>query len=103
MGPEQLLAPTTSIGAPAPYWLLVALKVLGFTLHIAVMHLWLAGIVLALGWRAAKSGFARTLGARLMNQMPLIISLGVNLGIVPLLFLGFLLLVLKVHICHHPS
>lgn len=87
MGPEQLLAPTTTIGAPAPYWLLVALKALGFTLHIAVMHLWFAGIVLALGWRAAKGGFARTLGGRLLNQMPLIISLGVNLGIVPLLFL----------------
>jgi len=36
------------LGSPAPYWLLVALKVLGFTLHIAMMHLWLAGLLLAM-------------------------------------------------------
>jgi hypothetical protein len=84
---QLLIGPETSLGSPAPYWLLVTLKVLGFTLHISVMHLWFAGLILAMGWRASKNEYARRLSARLLNQMPVIISVGVNLGIVPLLFL----------------
>jgi len=84
---QLLMGPETGLGAPAPYWLLVALKVLGFTLHISMMHLWFAGLILALGWRMSRHEYARKLGARLLTQLPLIIALGINFGIVPLLFL----------------
>lgn len=84
---QLLIGAETTLGAPAPYWLLVGLKVLGFTLHISMMHLWFAGLILALGWRASRHEYARKLGARLLNQLPLIIALGINFGIVPLLFM----------------
>jgi hypothetical protein len=86
MHPETLISPESPLGLPAPYWFLVLFKVLGFTLHAVFMSLWFAGIVLAMlmAWRGGPH--ARTLSRRLMIQMPVIIGLGVNLGIVPLLF-----------------
>jgi hypothetical protein len=87
MDPTVFLAPESALGSPAPYWLLVSLKVLGFTLHLGPMHLWFAGLLLAALLRQFGGVQARLLSERLMAQMPLIISIGVNLGIVPLLFL----------------
>lgn len=86
MDPTTLIGPSSPLGYPAPYWFIVALKVLGFTLHMVPMHLWYAGILLAmlLYWRGGEG--ARRLSRRLMEPMPIIIALGINFGIVPLLF-----------------
>ena len=86
MDPQSLIGPESPLGYPAPYWLMAVLKVLGFTLHATAMGLWYAGIPVALllRWRGGQS---RLLSRRLMNPMPVIIALGINFGIVPLLFL----------------
>ena len=83
---QSLIGPASPLGYPAPYWLMATLKVLGFTLHATAMGLWYAGIPVALvmRWRGGRS---RLLSRRLMNPMPVIIALGINFGIVPLLFL----------------
>lgn len=87
MDAQSLIAPVNALGYPAPYWFLVFFKVLGFTLHMVPMNLWYAGILIAMFLRGSRSEYARTLSARLMSQMPFIIAFGVNLGIVPLLFI----------------
>jgi hypothetical protein len=87
VNPAELLAPASPVGAPAPYWLLVAFKVLGFTLHLLAVHLWWVGLAVALGVRRRGGEFGQRWAKRLLKQMPLIIAAGVNLGIVPLLFL----------------
>jgi hypothetical protein len=51
------------------------------------MNLWYAGIVVAMLLAIFGGEHARRFAARLMTQMPVIIALGINLGIVPLLFL----------------
>ena len=86
MDPQSLIGPASPLGYPAPYWLMATLKVLGFTLHATAMGLWYAGIpvALVLRWRGGQS---RLLSRRLMNPMPVIIALGINFGVVPLLFL----------------
>jgi len=86
MDPTQLIGPASPLGYPAPYWFLVLFKVLGFTLHTVPMNLWYAGLILAvlIYWRGGPN--AKRLSGRLMNQMPIIIAYGINLGIVPLLF-----------------
>lgn len=86
MDPQSLIGPESPLGYPAPYWLMAILKVLGFTLHATAMGLWYAGVPVALflRWRGGQS---QLLSRRLMNPMPVIIALGVNFGIVPLLFL----------------
>jgi hypothetical protein len=86
MDPTTLIGPSSPLGYPAPYWFLVLFKVLGFTLHVVPMSLWYAGIILAMlmYWRGGEH--ARHLSNRLMKQMPIMVALGVNFGIVPLLF-----------------
>jgi hypothetical protein len=85
MDATQLLAPPTPLGYPAPYWFMALFKVLGFVLHMGPMNLWFAGILLAMLLRG-RGEHARRFSDRLMNQMPIIIALGINFGIVPLLF-----------------
>jgi len=87
MDPMTLIGQSSPLGYPAPYWFLVMFKVLGFILHMVPMHLWFAGILIAMHFRMSKHEYARTLSNRLMKQMPIIIALGVNFGIVPLLFM----------------
>jgi hypothetical protein len=86
MNPTELIGPSSPLGYPAPYGFLVLFKVLGFTLHLVPMNLWYAGIVLAMLLHGLGDEHARRLSARLMQQMPIIIALGINFGIVPLLF-----------------
>ncbi len=86
MDASMLAGPSTTLGYPAPYWFLVFFKVLGFVLHMVPMHIWFAGIISSMFISRYGSAHARRLALRLMNQMPIIISAGVNLGIVPLLF-----------------
>jgi len=78
-----------ALGLPAPLWLLFSLKVFGFWLHQFFMNLWLAGLPVAL-LLARRPGAAGEAGSRLLKGMPIFIALGVNLGIVPLLFLQVL-------------
>ncbi len=86
MNPSDLIGPASPLGYPAPYWFLVLFKALGFALHMGPMNLWYAGIVLALLMRWRGNEAARRWSNRLMKQMPIIIALGINFGIVPLLF-----------------
>lgn len=86
MNPTDLIGPTSPLGYPAPYWFIVFFKTLGFALHTIPMNLWYAGLILAVGLHVLGGEHARRWAARLLNQMPIIIALGVNLGIVPLLF-----------------
>jgi len=86
MDPHTLLDPTVSSGIPAPWWLIQFFKVLGFVLHMVPMNLWYVGIALAvfLHWRGSQHG--RQFAKRLIRQMPVWVALGINFGIVPLLF-----------------
>jgi hypothetical protein len=86
MDPRALIAPSSPFGSPAPFWFVQLFKVLGFALHTVPMNLWYAGMILCvlMHWRGGEH--ARLLASRLVNQMPVIVALGVNLGIVPLLF-----------------
>lgn len=77
---------TQSLGPlPAPLWFIQLFKVLGFILHLIPMNLWLAGMLLVvLLYR--RQGPGQRWAKRLALQMPVIVAFGVNLGIVPLLF-----------------
>jgi len=63
------------------------MKTIGFTLHAMPMNLWYAGIVVAMLLTVVGGEQGRRFSARLMRQMPVIIALGINFGIVPLLFI----------------
>ncbi|MCE5267567.1 MAG: hypothetical protein LLG00_06760 [Planctomycetaceae bacterium] len=107
--PRMLVDQAQAAPLPAPVWFIELFKVLGFTLHAVPMNLWYAGLLIAL-WLRLRGGkgdshhlpeqrdgccaqtriasfFARQFGDRLLRQMPVIIAVGVNLGIVPLLFI----------------
>jgi len=86
MDPTRLIGPSSPLGFPAPYWFMAVLKVLGFTLHLIPMNLWFAGILVAMILRG-RGEHPRRFAHRLMTQMPVIVALGVNFGIVPLLFI----------------
>ncbi len=81
---------TTLQPLPAPVWFVLFFKILGFILHMLLMNLWLVGLPLALflHWRGSEN--ARLWGSRLILQMPIYITFGVNFGIVPLLFIQLL-------------
>jgi hypothetical protein len=86
MNPANLLPPPDILGLPAPLWFIQFFKVLGFSLHMVPMNLWFAGILVSAALLLLKNPHARHLSDRLMNQMPIIIALGINFGIIPLLF-----------------
>lgn len=77
------------LGLPAPAWLLFGLKVFGFWLHLVFMNLWFAGLVVAL-LLARRHGPLGQAGRSLLRGMPVFVAMGVNAGIVPLLFLQVL-------------
>jgi len=85
--PASLIQQQLASPLPAPVWLVQTFKTLGFALHAVLMSLWYAGLPSALVLRFLGSEPARFQGRRLIRQMPVIIALGINLGIVPLLFL----------------
>ena len=86
MDPQSLIDATRFPAVPAPFWFIQFFKVLGFTLHAVPMNLWYAGVVLAMVLRAAGPEHGKRFAGRLMAQMPVVVAYGVNLGIVPLLF-----------------
>ena len=87
MDPAELLAPPSAQGAPAPFAILQTLKVAGFFLHMGPMHLWYAGLTLAAALSlGSRSPHGQRVAARLGKAIPIAIALGINLGLVPLLF-----------------
>lgn len=82
----SMLIDPTSVALPAPFWFIQFFKWLGFTLHIIPMNLWYAGMLVALWLHLGRNQHARRFAARLLQQMPIIVALGINFGIVPLLF-----------------
>lgn len=84
---HDLITPLGPTGVPAPFWLVEGLKVLGFALHLVPMNLWYMGLLLAVGLHAFGCEQGRRCGARLIGQLPIWIGLGINFGIVPLLFI----------------
>ncbi len=80
------LGPFNPLGYPAPYWFILSFKVIGFTLHISLMHLWFAGLITMLLLRWRGGAHAQRLSDRVIGALPFVIAFGINLGIVPLLF-----------------
>ena len=58
MDPKMLIDPSAR-PLPAPVWFIQLFKVLGFSLHMAPMNLWYAGIILAMVLYAAGSEHGR--------------------------------------------
>jgi hypothetical protein len=86
MDPRELIGPASPLGLPAPFWFVEAFKVLGFTLHQTMMHLWYGGVPLAAVLSLSRDPRAARARARLVGVMPIVVALGINLGVVPLLF-----------------
>ncbi|HEY9166903.1 MAG TPA: hypothetical protein VIS48_12160 [Candidatus Kryptonia bacterium] len=86
MNPQDLIGPSSPLGNPAPFWFITTFKVLGFILHMIPMNIWYAGMVLVAIFGTFGKGNSELLANRLGKSMPIIVAIGVNLGIVPLLF-----------------
>lgn len=82
-----VLVEQVAANLPAPVWFVQFFKALGFALHAVPMNLWYAGLLIALWLHFRGSEHGRKFGSRLLQQMPVIVAFGINLGIVPLLFL----------------
>ena len=87
MNPADLLDKWSGWILPAPPWFILVMKTIGFTLHAVPMNLWYAGVLVAMLLAVLGGEHGRRFSARLMRQMPVIIALGINFGIVPLLFI----------------
>ncbi len=83
----NILVEQVAANLPAPIWFVQFFKALGFTLHAIPMNLWYAGLLIALWLHLRGNTHGQRFGARLLQQMPVIVAFGINLGIVPLLFL----------------
>ena len=87
MDPHTLFDQASAAPVPAPYWFVELFKWLGFTLHAVPMNLWYGGLLVALGLHLGGNVQSRRFAGRFLKQMPVIVAVGVNLGIVPLLFI----------------
>lgn len=87
METKALIDLTTTSALPAPYWFVELFKIIGFILHIVPMNLWFVGFAVAVYLYARGNEHGKKFGSRLIRQMPIIVAFGINLGIVPLLFL----------------
>jgi hypothetical protein len=72
---------------PAPFWFVEFFKVVGFVLHTIPMGIWFAGIPVAVLCALWNCQYSRQYARRMFGQFPIIMALGINFGIVPLLFL----------------
>ena len=86
MNPQDLIAPQSALGNPAPFWFITFFKVFGFILHMIPMNIWYAGMLLVAIFATFGKNNSEELAHRLARAMPIIVAIGVNLGIVPLLF-----------------
>ena len=87
MDPQAFINSADAAALPAPFWFIQFFKVLGFTLHLVPMNIWYAGTIISMMLWTRQQEHGRRLASRLMTQMPIIIAMGVNFGIVPLLFI----------------
>jgi hypothetical protein len=72
---------------PAPFWFVQFFKVVGFVLHMIPMGIWFAGLPVAILCALSPCERSRFYARRMSKQLPVIMALGINFGIVPLLFL----------------
>jgi hypothetical protein len=86
MEPVTLIDRASNAAIPAPYWFVEFFKALGFALHAVPMSLWYAGFIIALWLHWRGNAHARRFAGRLLRQMPIVVAFGINLGVVPLLF-----------------
>jgi hypothetical protein len=71
---------------PGPFWLLTALHLLTFVLHLAAMSALVGGIVVVLAC-PAPDRWSRPAVRRLLALFPVLMAATVTLGVAPLLFL----------------
>ena len=83
----MLVDPSYNPAVPAPLWFVEFFKWLGFTLHTVPMNLWYAGLLVALMLHFGGNASGRRFAGRFLQQMPVIVALGINFGVVPLLFI----------------
>lgn len=82
------LDPSTLPGMPAPFWFVQLFKGIGFGLHAIPMGLWFAGLPVAIMTLLfGRCVYSKRYAKRMLSQMPIFLALGINFGIVPLLFL----------------
>ena len=81
-----LIPAADPLGLAVPVWILLALKIFGFFLHLLFMNLWVAGLPAALLLLRRKPAIAE----HLFRALPFFMAFGINAGIVPLLFLQVL-------------
>ena len=72
---------------PAPFWFVQFFKVVGFTLHMIPMGVWFAGLPVVILCAIKNGERSRYFARRVSAQLPVMMALGINFGIVPLLFL----------------
>ncbi|GHT17814.1 hypothetical protein FACS1894189_4440 [Planctomycetales bacterium] len=72
---------------PAPFWFVEFFKVVGFVLHTIPMGIWFAGLPVAVLCALWNCKHSRQYAQRMFGQFPIMMALGINFGIVPLLFL----------------
>ncbi|GHT23808.1 hypothetical protein FACS189419_08240 [Planctomycetales bacterium] len=73
--------------APAPFWFVQFFKVVGYTLHLVPMGVWFAGLPIAVLMAIVHTKNSGVYAKRMFGQFPVMMALGINFGIVPLLFL----------------
>ncbi len=86
MNPQDLIGPSSALGNPVPFWFITVFRVLGFTLHMIPMNIWFAGMLLIAVFAAFGRNNSKLLARRLARSTPVIVAVGINLGIIPLLF-----------------
>jgi len=72
---------------PAPFWFVQFFKVVGFVLHTIPMGIWFAGLPVVILCVLKNGKCSRFYARRMSAQLPVMMALGINFGIVPLLFL----------------
>ncbi|MDR3233592.1 MAG: hypothetical protein LBT46_08030 [Planctomycetaceae bacterium] len=78
---------TTLSPVPAPFWFVQFFKITGFTLHLIPMGVWFAGLPIAVLAAVVHTKNSGLYARRMFGQFPIMMALGINFGIVPLLFL----------------
>jgi hypothetical protein len=72
---------------PAPFWFVQFFKIVGFVLHMIPMGIWFAGLPIVILCALKNGERSRFFARRISAQLPVMMALGINFGIVPLLFL----------------
>ncbi len=83
----SLLDSAVTTGTTAPYWIVEALKTLGFALHMIPMGVLLIGIPISILFWLLGGTNGKRLAQRLFQQAPVFVVFTACLGCAPLLFL----------------